>query len=765
MQFKKSKKSIFLIFLFVTLISAFIFIPYLLENKAFVIGPDMRSQVRPIFVEFKRLIKSFITAGTLPFWSWNIFIGNNFWSAKSFLFLGDIYSYLMILLKNHFYINIMIITFLKFIIAALSFYLYGLTRSWKQNTILIGSLLFAFSSWAMKTVEFPVFLSFYSFVPLYFASIELFLKKRRYIAFTFMTSLMIITNYYLFFSLSMFTAIYYLFRYYEINRHFKYVIKNIFIIVSYYLVGVLIASVLIIPAFLFITENSRVFSSKLNLFYFDNIRVYFHLLVSLFIPSNTFISKIVSVNGIEGYTSIYETLVYQTKDIMIWAGGLTALLTTQPLFDKDSVRKNLYRVYYIFIIIMIFIPFGGSIMHGFSEPSFRWMLFVIFMNIGNLMYYLDNPEEINASVLKYTLILFLFIGILNIPILSFLISEPILKFSNQLAYFSIFLLIMVLFYFLLKSRKINFSFLLGLVLIELIASSFITFNDNPYYKRFDWEFINKSETVLGEYDSKLKEYISYVDEASDDYYRIYAPYQSVYWFSSLSQNVIYNFSDLKTYDSTYQFSLESLLRLYDFDTVHGFTWNITQGDIIDFASVKYAVVTNADELPHPNFELIGNFQGLPLYKNLQYQPLVHSRSNLITYDEYQLNRDVSMINTHVISETQDFDSIKSFVSKNESKFVLNDLYGNYVFGTIETNGKGFFVTSIPFDKGWSVRINGKDVDTYKVNGGFIGFPVEASGEVLLSFTPVGFKLGAVFTGIGLVIFIFLFVFERKSISI
>ena len=174
----------------------------------------------------------FRSAGTLPFWSWNIFIGNNFWSAKSFLFLGDIYSYLMILLKNHFYINIMIITFLKFIIAALSFYLYGLTRSWKQNTILIGSLLFAFSSWAMKTVEFPVFLSFYSFVPLYFASIELFLKKRRYIAFTFMTSLMIITNYYLFFSLSMFTAIYYLFRYYEINRHFKNVIKNIFVIVA-----------------------------------------------------------------------------------------------------------------------------------------------------------------------------------------------------------------------------------------------------------------------------------------------------------------------------------------------------------------------------------------------------------------------------------------------------------------------------------------------------------------------------------------------------
>ena len=277
MKFNNARKTLFFILLFVSIISAFIFIPYLIEDKAFVIGPDMRSQVRPIFVEFKRLIKNLLTTGTLPFWSWNVFLGNNFWSAKSFLFLGDIYSYIMILLKNHFYINVMIITFLKFIISAISFYLYGRTREWKHKTLLIGSLLFAFSSWAMKTVEFPVFLSFYSFIPLYFASVELFLKKRKLYLFTIMTSMMLVTNYYLFFSLSMFTAVYYLFRYYEKNKNFKLVFKNIAIIVAYYLVGVLIASVLIVPAFLFITENSRVFNSELSLLHYDDIRVYFQI--------------------------------------------------------------------------------------------------------------------------------------------------------------------------------------------------------------------------------------------------------------------------------------------------------------------------------------------------------------------------------------------------------------------------------------------------------------------------------------------------------
>ena len=300
-----------------------------------------------------------------------------------------------------------------------------------------------------------------------------------------------------------------------------------------------------------------------------------------------------------------------------------------------------------------------------------------------------------------------------------------------------------------------------MIVVELTISSFLTFNDNPYYKRFDWDFINKSETVLGDYDTQLHEYISYVDSENQDYYRIYAPYHSVYWYSSLSQNVLYNFSDLKTYDSTYQFSLESLLRLYDFETVHGFTWNITQADIIDFTSVKYAVVTTVEELPHKNFELIGNFKGLPLYKNLQFQAIIQPRSSLITYDDYQTIRDVSMINSYVISENKDFNSIAAYITDNPSSFSFNDLYGNYVFGTVETNGKSFFVSSIPFDKGWSAKLNGQNLNTFKVNGGFLGFSVEESGDLVLSFIPQGFKIGAILTVIGIGILVLLFVLDNR----
>lgn len=74
------------------------------------------------------------------------------------------------------------------------------------------------------------------------------------------------------------------------------------------------------------------------------------------------------------------------------------------------------------------------------------------------------------------------------------------------------------------------------------------------------------------------------------------------------------------------------------------------------------------------------------------------------------------------------------------------------------------VTNIPFDPGWSLKINGEDADIFKVNGGFVGF-ITPTGEVsyeLKYFTPK-LKTGLISTGVGLIMFIALFfVYRRKK---
>lgn len=74
----------------------------------------------------------------------------------------------------------------------------------------------------------------------------------------------------------------------------------------------------------------------------------------------------------------------------------------------------------------------------------------------------------------------------------------------------------------------------------------------------------------------------------------------------------------------------------------------------------------------------------------------------------------------------------------------------YVKGTVEAE-TGMLVTNIPFSAGWTARVDGREVETEKVNIGFVGIPLEA-GEQTIEFiyeTPL-LKVGFVLTLLGVV---------------
>lgn len=88
------------------------------------------------------------------------------------------------------------------------------------------------------------------------------------------------------------------------------------------------------------------------------------------------------------------------------------------------------------------------------------------------------------------------------------------------------------------------------------------------------------------------------------------------------------------------------------------------------------------------------------------------------------------------------------------------------FETNTTTNK-LAVTTIPYDVGWTLKVNGKEQDFFKVNGGFIGFvtPSEHAEYELSYFTPK-LKEGLIVTGLGLLLYIALaFVYKNKKIQI
>jgi len=100
---------------------------------------------------------------------------------------------------------------------------------------------------------------------------------------------------------------------------------------------------------------------------------------------------------------------------------------------------------------------------------------------------------------------------------------------------------------------------------------------------------------------------------------------------------------------------------------------------------------------------------------------------------------------------------------------------DHITGTINTkNESSTIFTSIPYDAGWVVKIDGKKVDTYGIlgdstleatkaaDGALLAFDIEGAGDhtVELIYSPKAFTLGLTVTIIGIILFILIIIFEK-----
>lgn len=153
-----------------------------------------------------------------------------------------------------------------------------------------------------------------------------------------------------------------------------------------------------------------------------------------------------------------------------------------------------------------------------------------------------------------------------------------------------------------------------------------------------------------------------------------------------------------------------------------------------------------------NLRLVGEFYNLGQYKKEKTIKIrLRGKNELM-----KLNPPMVMVINN--------DAYKQAMEKLQSRGVDFHMKGNQATATVNTDKATRIFTTIPYDRGWTLKIDGKTQKIQSaVNGGFISFNVpKGKHHIKLTFVPLGLKVGIMVSIMGLLMFgLFDLWYERR----
>ncbi len=115
----------------------------------------------------------------------------------------------------------------------------------------------------------------------------------------------------------------------------------------------------------------------------------------------------------------------------------------------------------------------------------------------------------------------------------------------------------------------------------------------------------------------------------------------------------------------------------------------------------------------------------------------------------------------------DMDLLESVFGRiQENQLVLNKEYKNDdISGSIKTNNDDqLIMTTIPYDEGWNIYVDGKKVDVVEVADALVGFRIDDAGQhdVRFVYRSKYFSVGLIVSVVAVIGFVLLIVLEKKA---
>ena len=710
------------ILIYITIALFFIMFIFIVQGNSFNLDNDQELQYHIFYREWINLVKDFLNGEGLPMYSWNSFLGEDFFSAQAYYVVGDIFlPFLMLFddVKQGLFFETIICVY----IAGISFKRFlSIFRINDNNVIDFVSLVYAINGCIVLLFGNYMWVRFYAFLPLLFIGTEKYLQYNKKNTFIISVALLFLSNFYFMFPTSIFLMFYVTLRCYIKNIGIKSYFYKSFTLILLYFLGLSLVAFIMFPAFNMILSSPRIGDGSINSIFWEfqtYLGLFFNWLHYYPLVDNIFWA------GTNGHEIMYSLMI----------GMLPLTLSISFLFNK---KNRAYLIMFIILLGLLFFRPGSSFMHGFSQPSLRWSFIIVFYMLLLCASSLDNFDQKNFNKSLILVLILIFLSLLGSGYLVF--------YDNRLLVHYISLFISVTFSFficLLFNKNKKYALILSIVYLVIVNTNNIAvrnFGNSDYQDTIDrklmTEFINSDSDLLFRY---------YIDN------KHLAPGGTL----NLNKNIDSGFMGTSYYNSVYDYNLNEFLNQNDI------SWHIIKLDdpnIMNMLGVKYYIVYEEEELPKEHsFEYCYNIEHLKVFKNLDFIGFGYA-TDIVKYS-HEINSLKEFNNTIFVDDNFD---LSNYLGEGELlPFNIFEKGNNFLKGEIQLNNASILQIPIPNNMGWKIIVNGEEKKSIPVNGGFVGIELtEGKSSIEMYFMSPYFKIGLVISMISVVMLFVLNIFDK-----
>lgn len=742
-------------------LSFLVFIPFIvIDGGRFLFYGDFNVQQVP----FYRLAHDAIRAGN---WGWNhqTDLGANFIGSYSFYLLGSPFFWLTIPFPSQWLQFLMgPLLILKFACATLAGYVYIHRYTKGPDTALIGAVLYAFSGFSVYNIFFNHFHEAIIFFPLMLAALDEYMENRRRGLFALTVFACCFVNYYFFVGQVTFTLIYFFLR--LICGSWKISWKDFLLLALEAVLGVGMACVLLVPSVLAVVQNNRV-GNTINgwngVLYNRNQR-YLHIIECFFFPPD--------LPARPNFTPDSES---KWSSLGAWLPlfGMTGVVGWLQLRRKHWLKKMLWILF-----AMALVPFLNASFQLMNSAYYaRWFyMLTLMMALATVMALENERVDWRRSTLWCFAITVAIAGVVGLmpskenvdgeEVWTFGLEEYPTRFWTYVAVSLICLgLVVYLFTFCRKSRSLfKRAAMWSLSAVAVLYAIFFisigkTQSDYTWDHIIPYELNGGANLPMTDLQACRSDFFESMDNAA-----MFWQAPSIQAFHSIVPGSVMDFydsigvqRDVGSRPKVSHYPIRSLLSTHWlFDDDH---------DSDFFAGAEL------DEPAMPGWAYYGNANGYDIWENQCYIPMGFTYDYYLTMGEYEGlskgsdtsvgTRELAMLRALVLRD-EDLPKVEGLLeplpedarSFTEEKYMADCQeraegactefhYTDKGFrAELDVKGDRLVFFSVPWEPGWTARVNGQDAEILRVNVGFMAVAVPAGGcRVDFTYQTPGLGLG------------------------